>query len=117
MNITTHHYPQKMGKIILHGFEEVIGKSGVESVLHLAGLENSNWSRPSVRDERAFSFEEISQLHQSLEQAYGPRGGRGLALRAGRACFKYGIKEYAVSYTHLAAIKLLSSRSYALQRR
>jgi predicted hydrocarbon binding protein len=25
---------------------------------------------------------------------YGPRGGRGLALRAGRACFKYGLKEF-----------------------
>jgi predicted hydrocarbon binding protein len=25
---------------------------------------------------------------------YGPRGARGLALRAGRACFKYGIKEF-----------------------
>jgi len=94
MNTMTYHYPQKMGRIILHGFEEVIGKSGVESVLYLASLENSNWSRPSAHDERAFSFEEISKLHQSLEQAYGPRGGRGLALRAGRACFKYGIKEY-----------------------
>ncbi len=90
----SYHYPQKMGKIILHGFEEVIGKSGVESVLALAGLENSTWSRPSAHDERAFSFEEISQLHQSVEQTYGPRGGRGLALRAGRACFKHGIKEY-----------------------
>ena len=36
----------------------------------------------------------MSKLHQSLEQVYGPRGGRGLALRSGRACFKYGIKEY-----------------------
>ncbi len=94
MNTMTYQYPKKMGKIILHGFEEVIGKSGVESVLHLAGHENPNWPRPSAHDERAFSFEEISKLHQSLEQAYGPRGGRGLALRAGRACFKYGIKEY-----------------------
>jgi hypothetical protein len=25
---------------------------------------------------------------------YGPRGGRGLALRAGRACFKYSLKEF-----------------------
>src|SRR5688572_24221620 len=40
------------------------------------------------------SFETVSLLQKTLEQAYGHRGGRGLALRAGRACFKYGIKEY-----------------------
>jgi predicted hydrocarbon binding protein len=36
----------------------------------------------------------VSGLHTALEQAYGPRGGRGLALRIGRACFNYGLREY-----------------------
>lgn len=81
-------YPQKMGKVILLGLEEVIGKSGVASVLGLAGQNDF------LTLEKKVSFESISLLGQTLEQAYGPRGGRGLALRTGRACFKYGIKEY-----------------------
>ena len=87
-------YPQKMGNIILLGTEEVIGKSGLDAVLHLGALEDAAQLARSDSDERTFSFESISRLHQSLEQLYGPRGGRGLALRAGRATFKYGLKEY-----------------------
>ena len=37
MSSESFFYPQKMGKLILLGLEEVIGKSGVESVLQLAG--------------------------------------------------------------------------------
>lgn len=40
------------------------------------------------------SFEKIAGLQNALELAYGPHGGRGMALRIGRACFKYGMKEY-----------------------
>ena len=87
-------YPPKMGNIILLGTEEVIGKSGLDAVLHLGALEDAAQLARSDSDERTFSFESISRLHQSLEQLYGPRGGRGLALRAGRATFKYGLKEY-----------------------
>lgn len=87
----SYHYPQKMGRIVLLGMEEVIGKGGMDAVLNLATL---NDLQPSASNERTFSFDTVSKLHQSLEQVYGPRGGRGLALRSGRACFKYGIKEY-----------------------
>ena len=31
---------------------------------------------------------------KAFERVYGPPGGRGVALRTGRACFKYGLKEY-----------------------
>jgi predicted hydrocarbon binding protein len=94
MSDMTYHYPQKMGRIILLGMEEVIGRGGMDAVLNLAALDELAQNQPSATNERTFSFETISQLHQSLEQVYGPRGGRGLALRSGRACFKYGIKEY-----------------------
>lgn len=87
-------YPQKMGRIILLGMEEVIGKAGVDAVIHLAAPDNGTQYQMSATHERTFSFEAVSQLHLALEQAYGPRGGRGLALRTGRASFKYGLKEY-----------------------
>lgn len=94
MSDAAFHYPQKMGNIILLGMEEVIGKSGLDAVLHLGALDEAVSLAGTDSDERTFSFETVSRLHQSLEQLYGPRGGRGLALRAGRACFKYGLKEY-----------------------
>jgi predicted hydrocarbon binding protein len=94
MTGTTYHYPQKMGGIILLGLEEVIGKSGLDAILHLGSLEETARFARFASNERTFPFEAVSGLLRSLEQAYGPRGGRGLALRAGRACFKYGLKEY-----------------------
>ena len=94
MSNGTFFYPRKMGKIILLGMEEVMGVNGVDALLRLAPLDNFIQNSPQVNAEHAFSFETVSLLQNTLEQAYGPRGGRGLALRVGRACFKYGLKEY-----------------------
>jgi predicted hydrocarbon binding protein len=87
-------YPQKMGRIILLGMEEVTGKSGVEAVLRLVSLDTFIENYPPPRADRTFSFETVSLIQSALEKAYGPQGGRGLALRIGRAAFKYGLKEY-----------------------
>ncbi|MBM4426209.1 MAG: 4-vinyl reductase [Chloroflexi bacterium] len=94
MSSPTYFYPQKKGRIILLGMEEVIGRSGVDAILRLAALEGLIQHSPSASMERTFPFESVSQIMEALEQAYGLRGGRGLALRTGRACFKYGLKEY-----------------------
>ena len=87
-------YPQKMGRIILLGMEEIMGINGMNGVLRLGDLERLIQNYPSPRDERTFSFETISAIQTALELTYGPRGGRGVALRIGRATFKSGIKEY-----------------------
>ncbi|MCL4273021.1 MAG: 4-vinyl reductase [Anaerolineales bacterium] len=94
MNNNAFFYPQKMGRIILLGMEEVISKGGVDAILHLAELDDLIQNYPPSKTEKSFSFEKVSLLLGTLEQAYGPRGGRGLALRTGRASFKYGLKEY-----------------------
>ena len=94
MSGNTFFYPQRMGRIIFLGMEEVIGKSGVDSVLSLAGLDEFVQNYPRSTAKLTFEFESVSLLQQTLEQVYGPRGGRGIALRTGRASFKYGLKEY-----------------------
>jgi predicted hydrocarbon binding protein len=94
MSNDSFFYPQKMGKVMLLGLEEVIGKSGVASILDLGGLADLSQNLPPAKADKTFGFEAVSQIQQALEQQFGPRGGRGLALRAGRACFKYGLKEY-----------------------
>jgi predicted hydrocarbon binding protein len=87
-------YPRKMGRIILLGMEEVMGINGVDALLQLAPLEDFIQKPSPVTTGQSIAVEKVSLLQSTLEQAYGPRGGRGLALRVGRACFKYGLKEY-----------------------
>jgi predicted hydrocarbon binding protein len=94
MSNESFFYPQKMGKIMLLGMEEVMGVNRVDGVLCLSPLENFVQDSSQVNANQSFSFESVSLLQSTLEQVYGPHGGRGLALRIGRACFKYGLKEY-----------------------
>ncbi len=89
-----YYYPNKMGRIILLAMEEIMGRNGVNAVLNLAKLRRLINNYPPNNFDRQFSFEEVGAIQQALEDMYGPRGGRGLALRAGRACFKYGLKEF-----------------------
>jgi len=93
--ITTYHYPNRMGRIILLSMEEVMGRNGVNALLKLASLPSLIENYPSDNAEPAFSFSTVSNLTEMLEQAYGPHGGRGLALRIGRACFNYGVRQYS----------------------
>lgn len=91
---TQFFYPQKMGRIIIQAIEEVLGRSGAHAVLQRASLSSLLDNYPPASNVRSFSFQTVSLIQNMLEQAYGPRGGRGVALRVGRACFKYGLKEY-----------------------
>ena len=91
---TSYYYPNKMGRIVLLATEEVMGRNGVNAVLNLAKLRHLVNNYPPNNFDRQFRFEDFGRLQQALEEMYGPRGARGLALRAGRAAFKYGIKEF-----------------------
>lgn len=92
-----YFYPQKMGRIILQGMEEVLGHEGINSVLKVASLGTFIDHFPESLPDKTFPFETISKLLESLETALGPRAGRGTALRAGRASFQYGLREYGSS--------------------
>lgn len=74
--------------------EEVMGRNGVNAVLNLASLPLYIGNYPPDNTNLDFPFSTVSSLTEVLEQAYGPHGGRGLALRIGRACFSYGVRQY-----------------------
>lgn len=88
------YLPNRMGRIILQAMEEVIGHIGVNAVLNLANLNTRINNYPPNDLEKGFHFEELGKIQEALEGLYGPRGGRGLALRTGRVCFKYGLREF-----------------------
>lgn len=90
----TYFYPNRMGRIILLSMEEVMGRNGVFAILKLASLKNLLEQYPDESIDRAFPFKTISSLMDMLEQVYGPHGGRGLAIRVGRACFNYGVRQF-----------------------
>ena len=93
-NAPTYSYPNKIGRIILLAMEEVMGRNGVNAVLNLSKMRHHIGNYPPNNLDRQFSFNDVSAIHKALDDMYGPRGGRGLALRAGRACFKHGLKEF-----------------------
>jgi predicted hydrocarbon binding protein len=83
-----------VGPIVLSAMEEVIGPEGLEAVLRMAALPTSRPDCFPEGMEPSLSFETVSRLQCALEDAYGQRGGSGVALRVGRVCFKYGLHEF-----------------------
>ncbi len=89
-----YYYPNKMGRIVLQAMEEVISHAGLVAVLNLAHLPHRIEMLPPNNLERVFQFDELSQLLTTVQVLYGSRAGCGLALRTGRVCFKYGLREF-----------------------
>lgn len=88
------YYPNKIANIALKALEEVMGKNGVNAILNLANLKHLIDHYPPSNLNREFDFAYFSAIWGALEEMYGPRGGRGLALRAGRATFAEGLKNF-----------------------
>lgn len=88
------YYPNNIGRLALMAFEEVMGKNGLYAILNLANLPELINNYPPNNLERQFDFAHFSSIMGALEEMYGPRGGRGLALRAGRAVFMNGLRNF-----------------------
>lgn len=100
-------YPNKLGRVVLMALEELLGRSGVHQALAIAGLSHLIDNFPPQNSDLAFPSDHLPAIHQSLDALFGQRGGRGVALRAGRACFKYGIAEFAPGLISTPAFKCL----------
>ncbi len=88
------YYPNKIARIILEALEDVMGKNGLNAILNLAHLSHLINNPPPDNLDKAFDFAYVSAINLALEEMYGPRGGRGLALRAGRAAFAEGLRNF-----------------------
>lgn len=88
------YYPNRFAMITLEALEEVMGKNGLNAILNLAHLPNLIDNYPPTNLEKEFDFAHYSMTNLALEEMYGPRGGRGLALRAGRATFSDALRGF-----------------------
>jgi len=89
-----YHYANKIVRITILALENVMGKNGVNAILNMAHLPHLIDNYPPNNLEREFNFADFSAINQALEEMYGPRGGRGLALRVGRAAFADSLRNF-----------------------
>jgi hypothetical protein len=102
------YYPNKMGRIYLTALEDVLGRNGINAILHLAEMDQFIGNYPPDNLEKQFDFAYIASLHEGLETIYGARGGRGLEQRAGRALFSNALRNFgALSGAGDLAFKVL----------
>jgi predicted hydrocarbon binding protein len=99
--------------------EEVIGKSGLSALLSSAGLETYINHPPPDTLARQFDFAYMAALNEALEEMYGTKGGRSIALRVGRACFALGLKDFGamagVNHPSFQALPLLDKTLLGLK--
>lgn len=100
-----------MGRILLASMEEVMGRNGLNALLNVTDMQSFIQEPPANNLEKQFDFAYISNLNHGLNELYGPRGGRGLALRGGRAIFSRGLSHFGA----LAGVGDLAFKMLPLQ--
>jgi predicted hydrocarbon binding protein len=89
-----YYYANKFALIILDALSDIMGENGLKAVLNLAHLPELIDNYPLDNLQKEFDFADVSAINQALEEMYGPRGGRGLALRVGRSTFADALKNF-----------------------
>lgn len=89
-----YYNSNKFARIFLEALKEIMGENGLNAVLNYAKLSSLIENYPPDNLDLAFDFAHFSMINIALEEMYGKRGGRGLALRAGRTTFDDVLKDY-----------------------
>ena len=85
-----------LGRTLLDGVEEVIGRTGVYAVTNLARMTDTGELRALDGRESKPVYRDLVMIQRALEDMYGLRGGCGILMRAGRACFKHVLQQYGL---------------------
>lgn len=98
-------YPNRFAMDLFTAMGDVMGEHGLQEMLALAGIV----STPDESLVQEYPFARLAALNQAFDEVYGARGGRGMALRAGRAWFAGGMKSFgALSGVADPAFRVLS---------
>jgi predicted hydrocarbon binding protein len=106
-------YPNRFTRALLLAMQEVMGEHGLESTLELANLSRLRRIVTDTSLARDVDFAELSALNLALDEMYGQRGGRGMALRAGRAWLVKGMRRFGA----LSGIEDPAFRTLPVERR
>jgi predicted hydrocarbon binding protein len=86
------YYPNNLARITLLALEDVMGTNGIHALLGLANKREYIDNYPPDNMESQFDFADFSSIIGAMDDMYGTRGSRVLALRAGMAIFDETIK-------------------------
>ena len=89
-----YYYPNLIARIYLESIEEIMGTNGIKALLNMADMQHLIDNFPPGNLAKQFDFADFAHLNEAMEMMYGPRGGRALALRAGRKAFDQGLKNF-----------------------
>lgn len=85
-----------LGRTLMDGVEEVIGRTGVYAVVNLASTSGMEQRLVASQRPKKSAYRDLMMVQLALEDMYGLRGGCGIMLRAGRACFKHILHQYGI---------------------
>lgn len=88
------YYPNRFLLYLFSAMQEVMGQHGLDSTLAAAGLGHYTTRPPENTLDRAIDFADLAALNAALDEVYGARGGRGMALRTGRVWFAQWLKDF-----------------------
>ena len=99
-------------RVILLGIEDVVGKSGIETILRKAQLpQYINNYPPSDENRGGHKLEYQTQVNRALFDIYGARGARAILQRVGRGRAKNALEENgAIANAVRIATRLLPRR-------
>jgi predicted hydrocarbon binding protein len=89
--------PNRFVCITLQALKEVVGPGAMKAIYHHANLPDLEDNPPPDDMNCDFSSESFSRLFESLNDVLGPRGGRSLAIRAGRTTMKLSGMHFGTS--------------------
>ncbi|HYO87081.1 MAG TPA: V4R domain-containing protein [Candidatus Limnocylindrales bacterium] len=87
-------YPNRFGRAFLLALLEVVGETGFSTLMERINAPYDRSTLPPDDMERSIDFALLGALNQALDEVYGARGGRGMALRAGRAWLVKGLNRF-----------------------
>jgi len=89
-----YYYANKIVLVSIKSLEDVMGINGLKAILNLAHLPHLIDNYPPDNLTKEFDFADFTAINIALEEMYGPRGGHGLAFRAGRASFADSFRNF-----------------------
>jgi predicted hydrocarbon binding protein len=106
-----YYNSNKFARIFLESVKEISGNNGLNTILNYSHLSHLIDNLPPDNLDKDFDFSQFAMINQALEEIYGVRGGRGLALRIGRTTFADVLKDYGA----MAGVGDLAFRTLGLQ--
>jgi hypothetical protein len=81
------YFPNTIARIFMVSMEEVLGKNGLNTVLNQAGQSVYIDNYPPDDAEKEFDYSYFSSIAAAMDNVYGSKGAKLMAMRSGNAVF------------------------------